>query len=314
LFKRLLEEKSTSSPEFELLCKRAYVDDKYAQYYLGAYFEKCAIGSGRDNSDIAAAVKWYQKASQNGHCLAQYELGILLLSGTRVEKDETTALSWLRRAADQRHCPALLQLGRYYACRRGTENSEAIAVEFYRLAAEKHENAEAQFLLGKCFFDGVGVAVNVEEAVIWYQKAALQQHAAAQYELGQCYYEGKGVGKDEIKAVEFFERAAAQNNAYAQCRMGNIFMSKNLPEAALDSYKKAAENTIDPSAEAQLKFGEAIADQSPELAVTWYTKSAEQGHRDAIWKLFICYKRGLGVKQDETKAAEYLKLFRKEKL
>jgi len=43
----------------------------------------------------------------------------------------------------------------------------------YRESAEQG-NADAQYMLGECYYYGAGVEVNHKEAVKWYQKAAEQ--------------------------------------------------------------------------------------------------------------------------------------------
>jgi len=48
------------------------------------------------------------------------------------------------------------------------------------------------------------------EAVKWFIKAANQQYAEAQFSLGKCYYNGEGVKQNLKKAKEYFELAAEQ--------------------------------------------------------------------------------------------------------
>ena len=47
------------------------------------------------------------------------------------------------------------------------------------------------------------------EAVLWFRRAAEQNHALAQYRLGRMYYFGKGVSTDHIEAHMWFNIAAA---------------------------------------------------------------------------------------------------------
>ena len=42
--------------------------------------------------------------------------------------------------------------------------------------------------------------------------------------------------------------------------------------------------------------------QDDAIAVTWYTKAAEQGHADAQFKLALMYANGRGVPQDDVTA------------
>ena len=68
------------------------------------------------------------------------------------------------------------------------------AAECFKVAAEKGMK-EAQSNLGYCYYKGIGVAKNYEEAVKWYSKAANQGYALTQYNLGDSYLNGHGVAK-----------------------------------------------------------------------------------------------------------------------
>ena len=53
--------------------------------------------------------------------------------------------------------------------------------------------ADAQFFVGSAYYTGLGVELDLREAVYWWTKAAEQGHAVAQVNLGSCYHEGEGV-------------------------------------------------------------------------------------------------------------------------
>ena len=53
-------------------------------------------------------------------------------------------------------------------------------------------NAEAQYQLGRCYANGLGVEIDMVEAVRWFTLAAEQGMAMAQCALGNCYYYGYG--------------------------------------------------------------------------------------------------------------------------
>jgi TPR repeat protein len=150
----------------------------------------------------------------------------------------------------------------------------ADAVKWYRKAAEQG-HAEAQYWLGRCYFDGRGITRDRAEAIKWWRKAAEQGHAGAQYWLGLCYEKGQGVSKDFAEAAKWYRKAAEQGNVYAQFNLGRCYekgqgVSKDLAEAA-----------------------------------KWYRKAAEQGHAEAQYNLGFCYEFGKGVTQDYTEAVKW---------
>ena len=93
------------------------------------------------------------------------------------------------------------------------------AFKYYKLATELG-HAEAQYKLGRCFYNGDGVEQSYAEAVKWYRLAAEQGFAAAQCDLGVCFDYGKGVDKNEYEAVKWYRLAAEQGYAKAQYKLG----------------------------------------------------------------------------------------------
>ncbi|MCH5174897.1 MAG: sel1 repeat family protein [Prevotellaceae bacterium] len=73
-------------------------------------------------------------------------------------------------------------------------------------------NAEAQYKLGRCYYNGEGVTPNYTEAAKWIQKAADQGFAQAQYNMGDLYLAGLGVCKDWSKAKKWYTKAAEQGH------------------------------------------------------------------------------------------------------
>jgi TPR repeat protein len=81
-------------------------------------------------------------------------------------------------------------------------------------------DAEAQYKLGKMYYDGEGVTKNYQKAVEWLRKAAGQGLDKAQNSLGYMYANGYGVTKDYQKAVEWYRKAAEQGLDKAQTNLG----------------------------------------------------------------------------------------------
>ena len=89
------------------------------------------------------------------------------------------------------------------------------AVQLFTKSAE-YNNADAQYSLGVCYYNGLGVEQSIPLAVEYYQKSAEQGNATSQYNLGLCYQNGNGVSKDIDEAVKWFSKAAAQGHENAK--------------------------------------------------------------------------------------------------
>ena len=81
----------------------------------------------------------------------------------------------------------------------------------------------AQFNLGCCYRDGLGVAKNSAEAAKWFRKSADQGHAPAQNSLGLCYRDGEGVVKDPVEGAKWITKSAKQGHAYAQHNLAALY-------------------------------------------------------------------------------------------
>ena len=137
------------------------------------------------------------------------------LDGVRApaEQDDAEAKEslGLRALAEQGHDLAQFNLGSMYLNGRGVPQDDAEAVRWYRLAADQG-NADAQGNLGAMYLNGQGVPQNHAEAIRWFRAAADQGNAFAQGNLGTMHSNGWGVPQDYVAAHMWFNLAAAQSS------------------------------------------------------------------------------------------------------
>ena len=76
-------------------------------------------------------------------------------------------------------------------------------------------DADTQYKLAFLYLIGIGVPQNDTKALVWFEKAANQNHAAAQYELGK-FHEYKRGRCAAAQAIQWWEKASALGNADAQ--------------------------------------------------------------------------------------------------
>lgn len=132
------------------------------------------------------------------------------------------------------------------------------------LAAESNEVAQiriyaeygaawAQNRLGLIYETGYGgVTPDINKAIYWYRKAAMQGYAPAQCALGGVYLVGKGsVPKDEKMAVYWYRKSAEQGLSMGQYALGECY-----------------------------RTGLGVQ-ENEQMAIYWLRKAAENGSRDA---------------------------------
>lgn len=121
--------------EFNWFCKMAEQGDANIHFNLANYFYL-----GAERGYFLDAIKWYRKAAEQQHPIAQYQLGICY--NESYIKDYAEAVKWFGNSAKQGYAPA-------------------------------------QFQLGKCYENGFGVEQDYREAMRWYYKAAENGHQGA---------------------------------------------------------------------------------------------------------------------------------------
>jgi TPR repeat protein len=103
-------------------------------------------------------------------------------------------------------------------------------------AAQGDANAEA--LLGRAYYEGVGVNRSYSTALYWLNKAVAQNNADAMFILGLMYEWGRGVNQDLKKALSLLDRSAALGQPMADIEAGGMRMQG---EAAAQAARYAAQ-------------------------------------------------------------------------
>ncbi|MGI9214860.1 MAG: tetratricopeptide repeat protein, partial [Gammaproteobacteria bacterium] len=204
-------------------CQLANVE----QYYLAQAYENGDISLGIDTPSKKQAFYWYEIAAKNNYCNAQirlaqaYEYGNIL----NLKKNLSNALSW-----------------------------------YIAAASEKCQDANvAQFRLARAYEDGellVDGIIDHKKALLYYLKAAHNDHYDAQYYLAILYKFGDrlSVNREPYKALYWYMRAADNgfdNANIAEYELGQAFrygddwLNIELDlEEALYWYKRAITRSI----------------------------------------------------------------------
>ena len=92
------------------------------------------------------------------------------------------------------------------------------------LTAAKEGHSDSQFNVALMYEQGIGIAKNEKEAVVWYGKSASQGNSAAQFNLGVLYENGRGTAIDFAKANEFYRKASVQGDPLAIGNLGMLYV------------------------------------------------------------------------------------------
>lgn len=115
-------------------------------------------------------------AAEWGNVKAQVRLGEIYDLGLGVPRNSALAIKWYEKAADQGEMWAQHSLGQIYHDGRwhsgGLERNYTKALKWYRLAAEQGSRLSQQYI-GNMYKNGLGVEQSDAEACFWYELADL---------------------------------------------------------------------------------------------------------------------------------------------
>jgi TPR repeat protein len=177
--------------------------------------------------------------------------------------------------------------------------------------------AEAQLGIGYLYENGRGVAMDLVEAFLWYDRAAedlaaetlsREEREAVFGARDRVFTAMTGAERDTAVARRTAEllSLANQGNAEAQFNLGQLYEPGDRAQAVA-WYRKAADQGhagAQHSLGVLYALGEGVPQDDAEAA-TLYRKAADQGHTDAQVSLALLYERGDGVPQDYAEAAAW---------
>lgn len=163
-----------------------------------------------------------QNWAERGDADAQFELGLRMLTGEGVKKNEKEGVQWMEKAANQKHLKAQFIMGSLYEDGAGVAKSEEKAFEWYKKSAE-NGFAAAQQAVSMAYDLGKGVKKDPEKATEWLQKAADQNHPPALTALAAKIEKGVGVAKSPAKAALYYLRAAQKDFVPAMNRLAGMY-------------------------------------------------------------------------------------------
>lgn len=118
--------------------------------------------------------------ADNGHIIAQHEMGLRYLEGCGVKKNAPQALVWFKRAADQGHIDAQHKVGVMFLKGYGTIQKPRVAIKFLHKAAE-NGHVHSQKDLAYLYQNGYGDDIKKDEylATKWYEIVSKQGYEPA---------------------------------------------------------------------------------------------------------------------------------------
>ena len=210
-----------------------------AQFNLGLCYEN---GKGVEK-DLARAVECYKNAAAQGQAGAMYNLALLYMEGDGgLSKDPEKSIELLKGAAENGLCKAQSYLGLYYADESSSHCDYEKAVPYLKMAAAK-KDASAEYNLGICYERGLGIERDMPKAARLYTSAAEHGHTGAQYNLGVFYEHGLGgFPVDKKEAARFYRMATEAGDEDALHNL--LLLRKQMKTENLTSHSAKPQNLV----------------------------------------------------------------------
>lgn len=163
-------------------------------------------------------------------------------------------------------------------CEKAKDKSKIDHNKAFRLfqKAARLGHPDAQCCMGCCFKNGYGTQVDYSKAREWYDIASGNGCARALRHIGFCYEEGVGVKKDINKAMEWFDKAIKLGDTNSMVTKGAIYY-----------------------------YGKHGIEVNHSEGVKWYAMAAEQGDSNGMWRLALCYMKGIGIEKNYKEAFKW---------
>ena len=167
----------------------------------------------RQNHNLA--YKWTEKAAANGDISALSNLGNLVCDGLGCKKDINKAIEIYKHAISKGSSVSANNLATVYR----DKGDYKTAFE-YHLLAEKIAKVNYSFVVGLCYYTGLGVSVDKAKACKIFLKVSTDkknyqsqyERDEANYYLGLSYLTGTGVRKSLATARKYLELANKDND------------------------------------------------------------------------------------------------------
>jgi TPR repeat protein len=198
-----------------------------------------AFGQGALFEDIAASSELIRPFAEKGNPYAQFIMATMLAEIRGAGKNVPEAVKWYERAANQGIAKAQYALAQLFYDGTDVPENYQDAVKWYRLAA-RQELPDAQFAMANLYREGKAIAKDLRQAAYWFEQAARQNHAEAQSNLGEFYLHGlAGLAQDRVEAYKWFVLAAAQDDNDAIAARSDL-RDRMTREQIVDAQRRAS--------------------------------------------------------------------------
>lgn len=158
----------------------------------------------------------------------------------------------------------------------------------------------AIYNLAHSYHHGTYSVVDLEQAKIWYEKAATTDSPPVRYKIGRMFESGVIFDKDINKALEHYIFAAKADDINAQANLGAIYLAKKYTiEQGIEwSIKAAEQNSVQAQVNLALTYQKGLLGTvNVEQALYWFKAAADNNNAFSQYQLGLYYFHSKNYKE-----------------
>lgn len=269
--------------------------------------------------NMQKAVKYWEKASEQGNINAQYDYAKALMYGEGIKKDCDKAVELLKQAISKGSINAKRLLANEYLTGEHLIQDAAHGIDLLKECAAEGD-ASSNYKLGKIFNEGLfGAEEDPAEAQKYFSCAFREYRKleeenklteSASFILGNMCEKGLGTNIDIDAAIRYYSFSADNGNEFAQYAIGKIYLT----DEHLNAYKAeyylsyaAGQGNINAKRILANEYltGEHL-NQDAAHGIELLKECAAEGDALSNYKLGKIYSEGLfGAEEDPAEAQKY---------
>lgn len=256
--------------------------------------------------DLARVAEMFSSVADAGYSEGMFGLAVMKHNAIGMERDAEGSMELFHRAAELGNVSAMFTLGQICS---NELRDEKEAFRWYSKCVESGL-PQAYPVLGDCYYDGLGTAVDTAKAIELYIKGAESGDPMSSFRLGCVYSEGSEVPKDQEKADRMFLQAANAGIPEAQFIIATGAYEGRIPGGkplAAEWFARCADKI--PIACFNLASmycsGDGI-EKDLSKAFGMFKRLADSGDPDAMFQTGKMLLSGEGVTQDSDRGFGYI--------
>lgn len=261
--------------------------------------------SAYESGNTQTALTIASSLARQGDSRAMVLAGRILMLDTAQPSNQSQAIHWLREAAKQENADAYMALGET-ALKSQAGLSPSDALHWFSKASQM-QRADAKRVIGEMYIKGQGIAPDVTKGRDWLEQAHDAQDSLAARKLGDSWFDS-----NPNEALSWYEKAAIQGDHEA-AYIAAIMLAENL-DVRPDSARQASllrRAALGGHAAGMADYGLLVyqgagAKQSNDQAADWFRKSAEAGDPEGQFLYAFTLAKGEGVQQSYEDAYYWL--------